>query len=106
VLTSIFEPSAEFTSRRHAKTFCFEDREFLVLLEPVTPFLSLPGLSRSEREVVGLVADGRSNGQIAHERGVRYRTVANQLASVYRKLCVASRHELIAFLHDRKGGFK
>jgi DNA-binding CsgD family transcriptional regulator len=80
--------------------------EFLVLSEPASGALAVSGLSASECEVVGLVVKGFSNEQIARERGVRYRTVANQLASVYRKLGVSSRVELIAHLHGLARGRK
>lgn len=48
--------------------------------------------------VVTLVLEGLSNEEIARSRGARYRTVANQLAGIYKKLGVASRTELIAMI--------
>jgi DNA-binding CsgD family transcriptional regulator len=54
------------------------------------------GLTAAEREVAALAAAGLSNGDIARRRGRAPRTVANQLASVFRKLGVASRAELAA----------
>jgi DNA-binding CsgD family transcriptional regulator len=54
------------------------------------------GLTEAEREVAALAAAGVSNGEIARGRGRAPRTVANQLASVFRKLGVASRAELAA----------
>lgn len=51
-------------------------------------------LSKAEHEVVARAAAGLSNAQIAASRGVSARTVANQLASAFRKLGVASRFEL------------
>jgi DNA-binding CsgD family transcriptional regulator len=53
-------------------------------------------LTEAERAVVSGVLRGLSNAQIAATRGASVRTVANQLASVFRKLGVRSRHELIA----------
>lgn len=55
-------------------------------------------LSRTELEVALLAATGASNAAIAAERGVSARTVANQLASAFRKLGVGSRFELAAAL--------
>jgi DNA-binding CsgD family transcriptional regulator len=55
-------------------------------------------LTPAEVEVVRLVLDGLTNSEIAERRGVSDRTVANQLASVYRKLNVNSRAELVAAL--------
>lgn len=51
-------------------------------------------LSASERIVVGLALDGKSNVEIGKARATSARTVANQLASAFRKLGVSSRREL------------
>jgi DNA-binding CsgD family transcriptional regulator len=55
-------------------------------------------LSRAEREVVAAVLRGRTNAEIAVERGSSARTVANLLARAFRKLGVCSRAELAARL--------
>lgn len=55
----------------------------------------LATLTTSERTVAGLAARGWSNGRIARERGVSLRTIANQLTSIYRKLGIRDRHELV-----------
>lgn len=61
--------------------------------------LELPDtLTAAEREVVQLVAQGLSNEQIGAQRGRSARTIANQLAAVYRKVGVFSRTELLARL--------
>jgi DNA-binding CsgD family transcriptional regulator len=62
------------------------------LLAPELP----PVLSQAERDVVGLALIGLSNAQIARRRACSSRTVANQLASAFRKLSVGSRAELAA----------
>ncbi len=53
-------------------------------------------LSSAERAVVQALLRGLSDREIAIERGTSERTVANQLRSIFRKLGVASRAELIA----------
>lgn len=53
-------------------------------------------LSEAEREVAGLAIRGLSNAEIAEARGTRVRTVANQMASIFQRLRVASRQELAA----------
>ncbi len=58
----------------------------------------VPGVTGAERVVLGLAAAGLSNARIAACRGVSPRTVANQIASVFRKLGVHSRLELHAWL--------
>lgn len=55
-------------------------------------------LSPAEAEVARLVFDGQSNREIAETRGTSERTVANQLRSIYRKLEVSSREELVRAL--------
>ena len=54
------------------------------------------GLTVAERGVVAGLLEGRSYSQIAAARGRSLRTVANQVASAYRKLGVGSRLELVA----------
>lgn len=53
-------------------------------------------LSSAERAVVQALLRGLSDREIAIERGTSERTVANQLRSIFKKLGVASRAELIA----------
>lgn len=70
-----------------------------LIIEVPIDGLDLPEtLTSSEREVVQLVAQGLSNEEIAAARGRSARTIANQLAAVYRKLGVFSRTELLARL--------
>lgn len=60
-------------------------------------------LTAAEEEVVELVLEGLSNAQIAQRRGTRERTVANQLASIFRKVGVSSRSELAAAAWSARG---
>jgi DNA-binding CsgD family transcriptional regulator len=57
------------------------------------------GLTPAEAEVARLAAAGHSNAAISRARRVHVRTIANQLESIYRKLGIASRHELAARLY-------
>ena len=68
--------------------------------EPAQPQRSslLDALTPDEREVVGLVSEGMKNREIASRIFVSLRTVELRLTSVYRKLEVGSRTELIARL--------
>jgi DNA-binding CsgD family transcriptional regulator len=59
-------------------------------------------LTDAERDVVALALRGDSNAEIAQARGTSARTVANQLASAYRKLGVTGRNQLAAL--GRRGG--
>jgi DNA-binding CsgD family transcriptional regulator len=51
-------------------------------------------LTPAERQVVLAVLSGLSNVEVAQMRGSSPRTVANQLATIFRKLGVRSRAEL------------
>jgi DNA-binding CsgD family transcriptional regulator len=51
-------------------------------------------LTAAERAVAALIARGKSNEAIAKIRGTSTRTVANQVASLLRKLGLPSRHHL------------
>jgi len=59
------------------------------------PTLPTKRLSDAEREVLALVVEGKSNQEIAAARGTSERTVANQIASLLRKLGAPSRYALI-----------
>jgi len=65
---------------------------------PIAPL----GLSAAERQVAGDAAAGLSNAAIAKKRGRSPRTIANQLASIYRKLGVTSRAALAARVLERR----
>lgn len=58
-------------------------------------------LSPREREVLSLVAAGRTNGQIADELGVGAETVKTLIARIFAKLGVRRRAEAVAAAHDR-----
>ncbi|HEY6462706.1 MAG TPA: helix-turn-helix transcriptional regulator [Polyangiaceae bacterium] len=73
-----------------------EDGEVAILSFPLTEG-SASSLTPAESEVACHLLAGRSNAEIASLRGSSLRTVANQVASVFRKLDVRSRLELVAF---------
>ncbi len=58
-------------------------------------------LSKREEEVVRLVADGRSNRDIAHEMGLSEHTIKNHLFRIFDKLGVSSRVELVLYAFSR-----
>lgn len=59
--------------------------------------LAAGALTRRESEVLGVLARGRSNQQIATELGLGQRTVEGHVSSVLGKLGVASRAEAVAY---------
>jgi DNA-binding NarL/FixJ family response regulator len=58
-------------------------------------------LTPAEHEVARDAANGLSNAAIARRRGRKERTIANQLASIYKKLGVGSRAELAVLFARR-----
>jgi DNA-binding NarL/FixJ family response regulator len=59
----------------------------------VRPLLS-PLLSPAELFIAEEILKGRCNGEIAQRRGTSVRTIATQIAHLFRKLQIRSRHEL------------
>jgi DNA-binding CsgD family transcriptional regulator len=62
-----------------------------------------PGLTSAERKVAGLVASGRTNREVAADLYMGLRTVESHLTSIYRKLGVRSRSELVRAWAQRPG---
>jgi DNA-binding NarL/FixJ family response regulator len=60
-----------------------------------------PSLSKREREVLGWVAAGATNSEIAGELGIGEETVKTLLARAYAKLGVRRRAEAVATAHER-----
>jgi DNA-binding NarL/FixJ family response regulator len=76
------------------------DGDYVVLSRPIE-LANLPtALSGAESDVARRIVAGEANEAIARARGTSLRTVANQVASIFRKLGVASRSELVARLYE------
>jgi DNA-binding NarL/FixJ family response regulator len=58
------------------------------------------GLTRREREILGLVADGSSNGAVARKLWVTEQTVKFHLSNIYRKLGVSNRTAASRWAHE------
>ena len=67
---------------------------FAILSLPATAAPLPAALSDAEKEICGWILAGLSNGEVARRRGTAVRTVANQVASILRKLGARSRSEL------------
>jgi DNA-binding NarL/FixJ family response regulator len=80
-----------------AQTLSVRGEEFVLFSwEPATrPSDALALLSEAERDVFARMTSGHPNERIARDRGTSKRTVANQVASILRKLGAASRFELM-----------
>lgn len=84
-----------------AGTFQVEGVTYRYLVYETPEATDFDCLTDAERDVVDGVLRGWSNTRIGEGRGTSARTVANQLASVYRKLGVSGRGELA---HESAGG--
>lgn len=63
----------------------------------VAPF---PELTDREREVLTLIAQGRSNNEIAHRLTISPKTVSNHISNIFNKLQVADRSQAIIKARD------
>jgi two-component system, NarL family, response regulator LiaR len=68
-----------------------------MLRQPVPPHYDL---TQREREVLGLMLQGLSNGAIAENLGVSLATIKFHATSIYAKLGVSSRAEAIVLAHQ------
>ncbi len=78
--------------------FSVGDADFAAVVLDGEDSPSLSSLSQAELGVLTEVIAGRSNREIACERGTSLRTVTNQVSAVFRKLNVRSRAELALLL--------
>ncbi|QUQ62574.1 LuxR C-terminal-related transcriptional regulator [Kutzneria sp. CA-103260] len=61
---------------------------------------AFPELTRRERQVLDLIADGRSNSAIARQLQLAPKTVSNHISAIFTKLRAADRAEAIARARD------
>lgn len=66
---------------------------------PVEASENTGGLTRRELEILALVAEGHSNGQMARKLWVTEQTIKFHLSNIYRKLDVANRTEAASWAH-------
>jgi DNA-binding CsgD family transcriptional regulator len=78
--------------------FDLDDAEFAVLTMPLCDRTATAVLTLAEREIAILAAAGLNNKSIAHRRVTKERTVANQMATILRKLRVGARYMLASRL--------
>jgi pimeloyl-ACP methyl ester carboxylesterase/DNA-binding CsgD family transcriptional regulator len=85
--------------------FCDEVLEFMGLKGSARgEDPAFASLSQREREVLALITEGLSNGQIADRLSISEKTVRNHVSNLFDKLGVWTRAQAIVFAFDR--GFK
>jgi DNA-binding NarL/FixJ family response regulator len=67
---------------------------------PTAPANAFPELTEREREILNLIAHGRSNPEIAQRLFLSPKTVANHVSNIFSKLQVADRAEAIIRARD------
>jgi DNA-binding CsgD family transcriptional regulator len=75
-----------------------DGRPFLVMSYELPRWEFPVALTPAERQVLLRVLDGETHEEVATARGISSRTVANQIASAFKKIGVRSRMELAAVL--------
>ena len=76
--------------------------ELALLSFPISQAVVPKALTVAEQDVALQVYAGATNKQIAEARGVSPKTISNQLESIYRKLHVSSRAELVLRLGGKR----
>jgi DNA-binding NarL/FixJ family response regulator len=76
--------------------------EFFSAPKPAVPAQTFPELSEREREILDLIAQGASNGEIANKLVLSPKTVRNHVSNIFSKLHVADRAH--AIIRGREAG--
>ncbi len=77
--------------------------QYFASMQPVLPQAAFPDLTEREREILGLIAQGRSNAEIAEEFVLSPKTVSNHVSNIFSKLQVVDRAQ--AVLRARQAGW-
>jgi DNA-binding NarL/FixJ family response regulator len=75
---------------------------FFSATRPTVPARVFPELSERETELLALIAQGRSNQEIAEQLGLTLKTVRNHVSNIFSKLQVADRAQ--AVIRAREAG--
>lgn len=75
---------------------------FFSTIRPQAPQRVFPDLSERETELLALMAQGKSNQEIADQLGLTLKTVRNHVSTIFNKLQVADRAQ--AILRAREAG--
>lgn len=76
--------------------------QYFANMQPILPCDAFPDLTEREREILGLIALGKSNADIAEELVLSPKTVSNHVSNIFSKLQVVDRAQ--AVLRTRQAG--
>jgi len=71
--------------------------EYNRITQPVTGITTKKSLTAREKEVMAYIAEGMSNGEIAHELSISEKTVKNHVSSILRKLDLMDRTQVAVY---------
>jgi DNA-binding NarL/FixJ family response regulator len=76
--------------------------QYFANMHPIAPHRAFPELTEREREVLGLIVEGKSNAEIAKILVVSPKTVSNHISNIFSKLQVVDRAQ--AVIRARQAG--
>lgn len=76
--------------------------QYFANMQPILPKAAFPDLTDREREILGWIALGKSNAEIAEELVLSPKTVSNHVSTIFSKLQVVDRAQ--AVLRARQAG--
>jgi DNA-binding NarL/FixJ family response regulator len=76
-------------------------RSHLGEVQEIAGLEAMEPLTAREKEVLGLIAAGRGNREIAGALGIEEKTVKNHINNIYSKLQIRSRYEAISYMFRR-----
>jgi DNA-binding NarL/FixJ family response regulator len=76
--------------------------QYFANMQPILPQAAFPDLTEREREILGLIALGKSNAEIAEDLVLSPKTVSNHVSNIFSKLQVVDRAQ--AVLRARQAG--
>ena len=69
--------------------------QYFANMQPMLPKAAFPDLTDREREILGLIALGKSNAEIAEELVLSPKTVSNHVSNIFSKLQVVDRAQAV-----------
>ena len=78
--------------------------QYFANMRPALPARSFPDLTEREREILALIAVGKTNAEIAEELVLSPKTVSNHVSNIFSKLQVVDRAQ--AALRARQAGME
>jgi DNA-binding NarL/FixJ family response regulator len=69
--------------------------QYFANMQPILPQSAFPELTERERAILGLIAQGKSNAEIAEEFVISPKTVANHVSNIFSKLQVVDRAQAV-----------